>query len=93
MARNASAMKYHKQAEKRRLANKGRKTTIRTFTKKAVTAAEGGDGETALKFERVVQSLVDKAAKGSTLHKNTAARRKSRLAKRLKVLQAGASQG
>lgn len=88
MARNASAMKYHKQSEKRRLANKGRKTTIRTFTKKAVTAAETGDAETAAKFEKVVQSLVDKAAKGSTLHKNTAARRKSRLAKRLKALQA-----
>jgi len=87
MARNASAMKYHKQAEKRRLANKGRKTTIRTFTKKAVGAAESGDAATAAKFERVVQSLVDKAAKGSTLHKNTAARRKSRLAKRLKKLQ------
>jgi small subunit ribosomal protein S20 len=90
MARNASAMKYHKQSEKRRLANKGRKTTIRTFTKKAVAAAEGNDAEAAVKFERVVQSLVDKASKTSTLHKNTAARRKSRLAKRLKALQAGA---
>jgi small subunit ribosomal protein S20 len=90
MARNASAMKYHKQSEKRRLANKGRKTTIRTFTKKAVAAAEGGDATTAVKFERVVQSLVDKAAKTPALHKNTAARRKSRLAKRLKSLQAGA---
>ncbi len=88
MARNASAMKYHKQSEKRRLANKARKTTIRTFTKKAVAAGETGDVATATKFEKVVQSLVDKAAKGSTLHKNTAARRKSRLAKRLKVLQA-----
>ncbi len=93
MARNASAMKYHKQSEKRRLANKARKSTIRTFTKKAVAAAEGGDGTTAAKFEKVVQSLVDKAAKGSTLHKNTAARRKSRLAKRLRALQGDAAQG
>ena len=92
MARNASAMKYHKQAEKRRLMNKGKKSTIRTFTKKAVSAAEAGDAPTAAKFERVVQSLVDKAAKGSTLNKNTAARRKSRLAKRLKKLQGDAAQ-
>lgn len=92
MARNASAMKYHKQSEKRRLANKGRKTTIRTFTKKALSAAESGDAATADKFGRVVQSLVDKAAKGSTLHKNTAARRKSRLVKRLKKLQGDAAQ-
>lgn len=92
MARNASAMKYHKQSEKRRLVNKGRKTTIRTFIKKAVTAAEAGDAGTAGKFERVTQSLIDRAAKSSTLHKNTAARRKSRLAKRLKRLQAEAVQ-
>ena len=91
MARNASAMKYHKQSEKRRLANKARRSTIRTFTKKAVAAGGSGDVETAAKFEKVVQSLVDKAAKGSTLHKNTAARRKSRLAKRLKALQASAA--
>ena len=56
--------------------------------KKAVAAGETGDAATAVKFQKVVQSLVDKAAKGSTLHKNTAARRKSRLAKRLKALQA-----
>jgi small subunit ribosomal protein S20 len=92
MARNASAMKYHKQSEKRRLVNKGRKTSIRTFTKKAVAAAEGGDAAAAGKFERVTQSLIDRAAKGSTLHKNTAARRKSRLAKRLKRISAGAAQ-
>lgn len=91
MARNASAMKYHKQSERRRLANKSRRTTIRTFMKKAVAAAETGDAATASKFEKVVQSLVDKAAKGSTLHKNTAARRKSRLAKRLKALQGEAA--
>ncbi|MDF1523523.1 MAG: 30S ribosomal protein S20 [Trueperaceae bacterium] len=92
MARNASAMKYHKQSEKRRLANKARRTTIRTFTKKAVAAVEAGSAADAAKFEKVVQSLVDKAAKGSTLHKNTAARRKSRLAKRLKALQGDAAQ-
>jgi small subunit ribosomal protein S20 len=92
MARNASAIKYHKQSEKRRLVNKGRKSTIRTFTKKAVVAAETGDADTAIKFERVTQGLIDRAAKGSTLHKNTAARRKSRLAKRLKKLVAAAAQ-
>jgi small subunit ribosomal protein S20 len=91
MARNASAMKYHRQSEKKRLVNKGRRSTIRTFTKKAVVAAETGDAAGAAKFERVTQSLIDKAAKGSTLHKNTAARRKSRLAKRLKKLQSDAA--
>ena len=83
MARNPSAMKYHRQAQKARDHNRATKSTIRTFSKKAAVAAEGGDKDTALKFQRVTVSLIDRAAKGSTLHKNTAARRKSRLAKRL----------
>ncbi len=87
MARNPSAMKYRRQSEKRRLANRARRSTIRTFTKKAVAAAESGDAEGAAKYQKVVQSLVDKAIKVSLLHKNTAARRKSRLAKRLNASQ------
>ncbi len=87
MARNPSAMKYHRQSEKRRLANRARRSTIRTFTKKAVVAAESGDAEGAVKFQKVVQSLVDKAGKTSLLHKNTIARKKSRLAKRLNAAQ------
>ena len=87
MARNLSGMKRHRQAEKRRLANRARKSTIRTFTKKAVTAAEGGDFEAAAKFQKVVQGLVDRAAQTSMFHKNNAARKKSRLAKRIATLQ------
>lgn len=88
MARTPSAMKYHRQSEKRRLVNRSRKSTIRTFTKKALAAAESGDADAAAKFQKVVQSLVDKASKGSTLHKNTAARRKARLAKRVNAAKA-----
>ena len=87
MARNPSAMKYHRQSEKRRLAHRAQKSTIRTFTKKAVSAAEGGDFEAAAKYQKVVQGLVDKAAQVSMLHRNTAARKKSRLAKRISTLQ------
>ena len=91
MARNLSGLKRHRQSEKRRLANRARKSTIRTFTKKALNAAESGDFEAAAKFEKVAQSLIDKAAKGSTLHRNTAARRKSRIAKRIAQLQQDAA--
>ncbi len=83
MARNPSAMKYHRQAQKARAQNRATKSTIRTFSKKAAAAAEAGDADTAAKFQRVTISLIDRASKGSALHKNTAARRKSRLAKRL----------
>ncbi len=89
MARTPSAMKFHRQSEKRRLVNRSRKSTIRTFTKKALAAAESGDHDAAAKYQKVVQGLVDRAAKGSTLHKNTAARRKARLAKRLNTAKSG----
>ncbi len=87
MARNPSAMKYHRQSELARRANRSLKSMIRTFTNKAVTAAEAGDFDEARKYQKVVQGLVDKASRGSTLHKNTAARKNSRLAKRLSALQ------
>lgn len=90
MARTPSAMKFHRQSEKRRLVNRSRKSTIRTFTKKALAAADAGDHEAAAKYQKVVQGLVDRASKGSTLHKNTAARRKARLAKRLNAAKTAA---
>lgn len=83
MARTPSAMKYHRQSQKARAKNRAAKSTIRTFGKKASAAAEAGDKDAAAKFQRVTVSLIDRATKGSTLHKNAAARRKSRLAKRL----------
>ena len=87
MANTLSAKKRIIKSEKARATNRARKSTIRTFTKKALNAAEAGDFEAAAKFEKVAQSLIDKAAKGSTLHRNTAARRKSRIAKRIAQLQ------
>ena len=90
MARNRSAMKYHRQSEEARQANRSKKSMIRTFTKKAVAAAEAGDFESADKYYTVAKSLIDRAAKGATLHKNTAARKKSRLARRINTLRAAA---
>jgi small subunit ribosomal protein S20 len=87
MARNPSAMKRHRQSEVRRLRNRAAKSTIRTFSKKALAAAEQGDFDAAAKYQKVVQSLVDSAAKGATLHKNAAARRKSRLAARIRKMR------
>ena len=87
MSQNASAQKRHRQSQKRRAAGRAKKSTIRTFTKKAVAAAESGDFEGAAKYQKVVQGLVDKAAQVSVFHKNTAARKKSRLAQRISSLQ------
>jgi small subunit ribosomal protein S20 len=91
MARNPSAMKQNRQSIKARAANRAKKSTIRTFTKKAVEAAKTGNLEEVKKLQITATSLIDKAAKGSTLHKRTAARKKSRLAKSLnKLMQAKA---
>lgn len=90
MARTPATLKYRRQSEKRRLRNRSAKSMIRTFSKKAISAADKGDFDAAEKYQQVVQSLVDKAAKGSTLHKNTAARRKGRLAARLRKAREGA---
>ena len=78
--RHKSAQKRHRQSLKRRMINRSRKSTIKTFTKKALDAATQ-NAENAQELQRKAESLLDKAAKGSTMHKNTAARRKSRLAK------------
>jgi len=80
--RHKSAQKRHRQSLKRRMRNRSRKSTIRTFTKKAVEAVQTG-AENAVELQRLAESLIDKAAKGSTIHKNAAARKKSRLAKRI----------
>lgn len=77
--RHKSAQKRHRQSLKRRMINRSRKSTIKTFTKKAVAAATTGENVAAAQSK--AESLIDKAAKGSTLHKNAAARKKSRLAK------------
>lgn len=77
--RHKSAQKRHRQSLKRRLINRSRKSTIKTFTKKAIAAVKAGEDVAAAQSK--AESLIDKAAKGSTLHKNAAARKKSRLAK------------
>lgn len=86
MAKNPSAMKYKRQSDKRRTKNRAFKSKIHTFSKKALAAAESGDKEAASKYQKVAAQTIDKATKGSTLHKKTAARKKSRLAKNLKKL-------
>lgn len=88
--RNPSAMKRHRQSLKRRALNRSKKSTIKTISKKAVALAKEGNTEEANKFLRLATSLIDKAAKGSTLHKGTAARKKSRLMKSFNKLVAGA---
>jgi len=71
-----AAEKWVRQSEKRTVANKDRKTRLKTIFKKALTAQDPA-------FSKTVESEYDKAAKTGVIHKNKAARKKSRLAKAL----------
>jgi small subunit ribosomal protein S20 len=82
-----SQIKRNRQNEKRRVRNKAVRSELRTRTKAAVSAAETG-AENAADAERVAMKRIDKAASKGVIHKNAAARRKSRLAKRLATASA-----
>jgi small subunit ribosomal protein S20 len=83
-----SAAKAMRQAERRRLRNKPIRSAARTFVKKARLAADGGSTEEALAAVVKAQSYLDSAASKGVIHKNNAARRKSRLMKRYNQLLA-----
>lgn len=87
MANIKSQIKRNKQNEKRRLRNRVYVGRARTFVKKARLAIESQDAESAAEATRLAISALDKAAEKGTIHKNNAARRKSRLMKRLAELQ------
>ena len=87
MANIKSQIKRNKQNEKRRQRNRVYAGRARTFVKKARLAIEEKDAETAAEATKQAVSALDKAAEKGTIHKNNAARRKSRLMKRLAALQ------
>ena len=82
MANIASQIKRNRQNEKRRQRNKAVRSEVKTRVKRAVDAADSG-AESAADAVRVAMKRIDKAAAKGVIHKNEAARRKSRLAKRL----------
>lgn len=82
MANIKSQIKRNRQNEKRRLRNKAVKSEIKTRMKKAVEAAEAGSDDVEERY-RLAQKRIDMAVSKGILHKKTAARRKSRLAKRV----------
>ena len=82
MANIASQIKRNRQNEKRRQRNKAVRSEVKTRVKRAVDAADSG-AESAADAVRIAMKRIDKAAAKGVIHKNEAARRKSRLAKRL----------
>jgi small subunit ribosomal protein S20 len=87
MAHTRSAEKSRRQAVKRTLRNRMTKSNLKTVLKKVMAAVEAGDAAKAGAEFRLATQLLDKAARDRTIHANEAARRKSRIARRIAALQ------
>ncbi|MCX8135349.1 MAG: 30S ribosomal protein S20 [Roseococcus sp.] len=88
MANNASARKRIRQTEKRTLRNRMRRSRVRTFLRKVELAIAGGDKAQAEAAFRAAQPELHVAVTKGVLHRNTAARKLSRLSARIKALGA-----
>jgi small subunit ribosomal protein S20 len=88
MAHSLSANKRIRQNATRNVINRARKSMVKTQMKHFETALEAGDAALAAEQFKVLARKLDKVASTSTMHKNTAARIKSRMAKRLHAIPA-----
>lgn len=87
MPNTNSAKKRVRQDAKRNSRNKWRKLRIKSQTKSFLKAVQDQDLKTAESEYRKTCGILDRVACTSTMHRNTAARRKSRLARRLNDLR------
>ena len=88
--RKLSPRKRERQNATRNARNRARKEEIKLELKAFTAAVTKGDAAGAEKAFREVVSTMDRVKLKSTMHRNTAARKSSRLAKRLNALKAGA---
>jgi small subunit ribosomal protein S20 len=93
VAHSLSAKKRIRQTEKRRARNRSRKVEIKDQTKAFTTALTAGDAAKAETELRKLTGRLDRVAAKHTIHKKTAARKRSRLTKRLNALKAGGKAG
>jgi small subunit ribosomal protein S20 len=84
MPNTSSAKKALRQNQTRRLKNRSQRSSLRTLIKKFREAAAGDDKAAAETAFRTVVKRLDQAAAKNLLHKNTAARTKSRLSRLLR---------
>ena len=93
MAHSLSAKKRIRQNETHKARNRFRKDLIKEQIKGFTAAITGGNAEKAETALRTTASRLDKVAAKGTIHKNAAARKRSRLTKRLNALRSGAGTG
>ena len=87
MPNTKSAAKALRVSERRRLRNKSTKSAVKTYVRTAEESIADGELNSAEAVRKAISAL-DKAAEKDIIHKNNAARRKSRLMKKLNVMVA-----
>jgi small subunit ribosomal protein S20 len=85
MPHSASAKKRHRQNLRNRDRNRAVKSVVKKEVRKVLAAIAGGDPAVAKEHLRTVSKKVDQAAAKKTIHRNRAARIKSRLSARVKA--------
>ena len=88
MANSKSARKRILVAEKKRLRNRPFRSAARTLVKKAELAIQSGDQDAANEAVKTALSTLDRVESKGIIHKNNAARRKSRLAAKFNAMTA-----
>ena len=88
MANSPQARKRARQNEKRRTHNASLRSMVRTYLKKTYAAIESGEVEAAQAAYNTVVPILDRIADKGIIHKNKAARHKSRLNAQVKALAA-----
>ncbi len=89
MAHHASAKKRIRQTRKRTLINRMRVQRIRTYVRKVEKAIDAGDQTLALQAFREAQPHLQRGVNKGVVHRNTVARKLSRLSARIKALPSG----
>jgi small subunit ribosomal protein S20 len=89
LANSASAKKRAKQAEEHRARNTAKRSMVRTFIKKVVRAIESKDKDAAAAAYKEAVPVIDRMACKGIIHKNKAARHKSRLNEKIRALALG----
>lgn len=88
MANSAQARKRAKQSEKRRQLKASQRAMVRTYIKRVLAALEQKNAEAARAAYAEAVPVIDRMADKGVIHKNKAARHKSRLAGHIKALAA-----
>lgn len=91
MANIKSAKKRARQSEKHRQHNASLRSMVRTYIKKVVASVAAGDKKMAEESLKAAQPVIDRMASKGLIHKNKAARHKSRLVASIKKMSENAA--